>query len=188
MKRAFARRAAVAVCLAAGIGLAPPVAGAQVIAAASAVPYCGIYWGSLAKSAEPHGAVGAVVNVRAGRHECFDRLVIDQGGKSYRYSVGYVNAVTADGSGATVPLRGNAFLQIVLIADTNGPQSVPQANRSELVDVAGWQTFRQVAAAGAFEGVVSVGLGVRDRLPFRVFTLDGPGEGSRLVIDVAHQW
>jgi hypothetical protein len=33
-----------------------------------------------------------------------------------------------------------------------------------------------------------VGLGVRARLPFRVFKLDGPGEGSRLVIDVAHQW
>jgi hypothetical protein len=29
---------------------------------------------------------------------------------------------------------------------------------------------------------------VRARLPFRVFTLAGQGEGSRLVIDVAHQW
>nr|WP_280956330.1 hypothetical protein [Cellulomonas flavigena] len=32
------------------------------------------------------------------------------------------------------------------------------------------------------------GLGVRARLPFRAFVLAGPGSGSRLVVDVAHQW
>jgi hypothetical protein len=25
-------------------------------------------------------------------------------------------------------------------------------------------------------------------LPYRAFTLDGPGDGSRLVVDVAHLW
>jgi len=25
-------------------------------------------------------------------------------------------------------------------------------------------------------------------LPFKVYTLDGPGSGSRLVVDVAHYW
>jgi len=34
----------------------------------------------------------------------------------------------------------------------------------------------------------TIGLGARARLPFRVFTLSGPGQGSRLVIDVAHRW
>jgi hypothetical protein len=41
---------------------------------------------------------------------------------------------------------------------------------------------------GSFEGQTQLGIGVRARLPFRVFSLDGPGTGSRLVIDVAHQW
>ena len=59
---------------------------------------------------------------------------------------------------------------------------------AELVDVRGWTTFRQVAYAGCFEGQTTVGVGVRARLPFRVFALDGPGAGSRLVIDVAHRW
>ncbi|BAS14136.1 conserved hypothetical protein [Arthrobacter sp. Hiyo8] len=45
-----------------------------------------------------------------------------------------------------------------------------------------------MAFAGSFEGYTSLGLGVRARLPFRVFTLAGPGTGSRLVIDVAHMW
>ncbi len=57
-----------------------------------------------------------------------------------------------------------------------------------LVGVAGFRTFRQVLGAGAFEGVSSIGIGVRARLPFRVFTLAGPGSHSRLVIDVAHLW
>jgi hypothetical protein len=54
--------------------------------------------------------------------------------------------------------------------------------------VTGYQTFRQVAWAGSFEGQSTIALGVRARLPFRVFTLAGPGTGSRLVIDVAHFW
>ena len=45
----------------------------------------------------------------------------------------------------------------------------------------GYQTFRQVAWAGSFEGATTVGLGVRARLPFRVHTLP-----DRIVIDVAH--
>lgn len=54
--------------------------------------------------------------------------------------------------------------------------------------MAGYRTFRQVAYAGSFEATTTVGLGVRARLPFRVFVLAGPGTGARLVIDVAHRW
>jgi hypothetical protein len=56
------------------------------------------------------------------------------------------------------------------------------------VNVAGYSTFRQVAFTGSFEGQTLIGLGVRARLPMRAFVLDGPGDGSRLVIDVAHRW
>ena len=37
-------------------------------------------------------------------------------------------------------------------------------------------------------GQTTLGLGVRARLPFRAFVLAGPGDGSRLVVDVAHLW
>ena len=56
------------------------------------------------------------------------------------------------------------------------------------MNVSGYRTFRQVAWAGSFEGQSTVGLGLRARLPFRVTAVDGPGTGSRLVIDVAHSW
>jgi hypothetical protein len=50
-----------------------------------------------------------------------------------------------------------------------------------------------VVSAGSFEGYTTFGIGVRARLPFRVFVLDGrgsggPNVGSRLVVDIAHNW
>ncbi|MGH9277720.1 MAG: AMIN-like domain-containing (lipo)protein, partial [Acidimicrobiales bacterium] len=52
----------------------------------------------------------------------------------------------------------------------------------------GFQTFRDLVWGSSFEGESTLGLGVRARLPYRVFKLAGPGTGSRLVIDVAHRW
>lgn len=171
-------------------GVATTASGAITTTAAAAAPYCGITWGSLAKS---HTATAAapLVNVRAGRNDCYDRMVLDVRAAADGYRVEYVPEVYRDGSGELVPLRGGAKLQIVAYApaydDNYGPTYQP-ADPRELVNVTGFTTFRQIAWAGSFEGQSNIGLGVRARLPFRVFTLDGPGTGARLVIDVAHQW
>jgi hypothetical protein len=152
---------------------------------AAAAPYCGITWGSMPKSANPT-TVSELVNIRAGRHDCYDRLVFDANGSVNGYWVSYVDVVTEDGTGNPVPLRGGARLSVTVQApsyDDNGNLTYHPANRSELVNVAGYRTFRQVAWAGSFEGSTTVGLGVRARLPFRVFTLPG-----RVVVDVAHLW
>lgn len=161
-------------------------------ASASGAPYCGIVWGSLLKEAGNGGAT-SLAGVRTGRHDCYDRLVLDlNGGPAAAYRVEYVDAVYQDGSGKLVPLRGGARLKIVVYAPSydvvDGHPTYIPADPTELSNVAGYQTFRQVADAGSFEGQTTLGLGVRARLPFRVFTLAGPGSGSRLVIDVAHFW
>ncbi len=158
-------------------------------ATAASVPYCGITWGSLAKHVTSYTAA-PVTGVRAGRHTCYDRLVLDVKGKVKGYRVDYVSSVSQDGSGTIVPLRGGAKLRVVVLAPAYNPSYKPtlNANLSELVNVSSFSTFRQVAGAGSFEGQTTIGLGVRARLPFRVFILDGPGSGSRLVIDVAHRW
>jgi hypothetical protein len=163
--------------------------------AAAAAPYCGITWGSLAKAQDRFDA--EVVNgVRAGRHACYDRLVIDVGGEDTTfgsYDVRYVSEVRADGSGELVPVRGGAVLQVVVRApahNEHGATYLPR-NRSEVVDVRGFSTFRQVAWAGSFEGQTTLALGVRSRLPFRVFSVAGTPNSDdtpRLVIDVAHHW
>ena len=157
---------------------------------AQASPFCGIRWGSQLKTAADMGA-DPITNVRAGRHPCFDRLVVDVAGDAPGYHVEYVDRVRAEGSGAIVPLRGAARLSVTVRApayDDAGQPVYNPANRRELVPLGGFRTFRQAAWAGSFEGQTTLGLGVRARLPFRVFLLDGPGARDRLVIDVAHRW
>jgi hypothetical protein len=58
----------------------------------------------------------------------------------------------------------------------------------EIANVASYSTFREVAYGGSFEGYTTIGLGVRARLPMRVFPLPGPANGDRFVVDVAHHW
>jgi hypothetical protein len=143
-------------------------------------------------------ADSTILDVRAGQHACFDRLVVDLGGRDLvfgSYDVRYVPVVAQDGSGEAVPVRGAADLQVVVRAPAydigTGEPTYQPADRSEAVDVAGFRTFRQVAWAGSFEGQSTIALGVRARLPFRVFplaALPGSEQGPRLVIDVAHRW
>jgi len=141
---------------------------------ASAVT-CPTGWGSLPKvnsvSSQAH-----ITSVRAGQNVCYDRLVFDVNGVSPGWSVRYVNTVFAEGTGAPLPVTGGAKLELVIrsLSDTT---RMPSVN--------GFTTFRSVVYGGSFEGQTTVGLGVRARLPFRVFTLPNP---SRVVIDVAHHW
>ena len=175
-----ARKGARAVAaLAAGVALvaAPAASGAGT---ATAAPYCGITWGSQAKTSAPLTG-GRVHGVRAGRHACFDRLVLDMTGRAPGFDVRYVATVRSDGSGVPVPVAGGARLAVVAHKGATSVPTVPS--------VAGFTTFRQVKWAGSFEGYTTIALGVRARLPHRVFTLYDPSTNrSQLVVDVAHHW
>ena len=154
---------------------------------AQAASYCGITWGSLPKNASVMRQ-SSLTNIRTGRHECFDRMVLDFNGAAPGYKVQYVSNVYADGSGQLIPLAGGAKLQIIALApayNQNGQLTYPGVVGGPLpgVNLSGYQTFRDAKFAGSFEGQTTIGLGVRAHLPFRVFTLD-----SRLIIDVAHRW
>ncbi|WP_232667660.1 AMIN-like domain-containing (lipo)protein [Pseudonocardia sp. TRM90224] len=161
-------------------------------AAAAAEPNCGITWGSELKTAPAParataGTGSSVTDVRGEQQACFDRLVFDVQAAG-RYYVEYVPEVSADATGDPVPLRGGAFLVVVAgnpAYDEAWNVTYHPADLTEMVDVTGWRTFRQVAWANSWEGDTTVGLGVRARLPFRVLHLEDP---PRLVVDVAHQW
>ena len=163
------------------------------VTAAQATAGCSTRWGSLAESGGTPSA-SYVTGVRAGRHACFDRLVVDLAGPASGadYDVRYVPVVHHDGSGTRVPLRGAADLQVVVRAPSydieSGHDTYCPADPRELAGTRGSRTFRQVAWAGSFEGQTTLGLGVRTRLPFRAMVLPGPGRGSRVVVDVAHTW
>ena len=160
------------------------------VAPVGALEGCSVAWGSLAKHSSRMSSA-PVTNVRAGQHPCFDRLVVDVAGTAPGYDVQYVSQVTHDGSGAPVPLRGGAFLQVTVLSpahDVNYQPTYRPANKAELVNVTGFRTFRQVAWAGTFEGTTTFGLGVRGRLPFRVSTWQSSPTSGVVIVDVAHGW
>jgi hypothetical protein len=171
------------VIIAAAAALVPLAqAGAASAAPSGPVPACATGWGAGAKHAGMMVS-SPVLGVRAGQHRCFDRLVIDLGsGPAPGFRVQYVRHIVADGSGMVLRVRGGARLLITIKAPAG--RHYP-ANARNLAAVAGFRTFRQVRGAGSFEGITSVGLGVRTKLPFRVFIVRGRGPGSRLIIDVA---
>lgn len=154
----------------------------------NAAPYCGITWGSGTKSA-PDTSNSSLTNVRTGRHDCYDRMVIDMNGPASGYNVQYVTNVYTDGKGELVPLAGGAKLQIIVQAPNYNVNTGAVTYNAQVkkplpgVNLTGYQTFRDAKWAGSFEGQSTIGLGVRARLPFRVFKLD-----NRVVVDVAHQW
>lgn len=108
---------------------------------------------------------------------------IGDGSGTVGYDVRYVDKVTNPASGVTVPVTGGALLQITIHAPATKQYPAGGATTFN-----GWSTFRQVKWVSSFEGYTDLGLGVRARLPMRVFTLPHAAGGQRLVVDVAHRW
>jgi hypothetical protein len=135
--------------------------------------------------------------VRVGRHACYERVVVDLNGPdAVGYAVRYVPVVREDGSGTPRPVAGGAALELVvgapaLGADNQGHQpgkvlAEPGADFFTAGQLAGWRSLREVRYAGSFEGQTTIAVGVRERLPFRVFTVLDPRDQVRhVVLDVA---
>ena len=162
-------------------------------AAQAHTPYCGITWGSLS---EGGGLVGGRTAHQRPRRPT--RLLRPVGPRlcrrRRRFQVGYVSAIEGIGLPRPVDLRGGALLEIVV--QTPYGEDAPSfwsgydpRNPNELVDVAGWRTFRQVSLVGGLREPgrpwdSASGLGCRSgSSPSTV-----RGTGSRIVIDVAHRW
>ena len=152
---------------------------------------CAIAWGSLVKSQETFSQAGLIAT-RTGRHDCFDRLVLEFDGGAGGYRVDYVDQVLTDGEGAVLPVAGGARLRVTLLAPAynvnTGTVTYPHRSGDHVARVGSYRTLRDVVYGGSFEGYTTFGVGVRARLPFRVLVLAGPGTHSRIVVDVAHRW
>ena len=186
------------------MALSLPLAAALVVPAAAAAntdaasaPYCGITWGSLAKSSGTYSSA-PLIATRTGKHACFDRLVFELNGPADGYRVGYTSEVyAASRQPMSAHTAGGALIGVrVLVPDVDqaAHQTYPYAEFDHVANLAGYQTLRDVVyggngydhAAGRNYSIFAVG--TRARLPFRVFVLAGPGSHSRIVLDVAHHW
>lgn len=103
-------------------------AGAALVPGRAAAAGCSQSWGSQAKAVRNATHV-TLTAVRAGRHECFDRLVLDTDRNGAAWSVRYVSAVRNQGEGAVIPLKGGAFLEVVQQSQATRRIPMPRATR-----------------------------------------------------------
>ncbi|MEU7788864.1 hypothetical protein [Amycolatopsis sp. NPDC049159] len=172
-----------------------PAPGTHTTAPPPATPSCAetTGWRTDARSSETSSR-DALHLVRPGRHACFDRVVFDVNGPAEAgYAVRYVPVVTSDPKGDPLPVPGGAALEVVVRAPALGtddaghqPGRTLAAVGDTLVSTPSWPALRAVRFAGSFEGQCAFAVGVRAKLPFRVFTQAGPDRIRRVVVDIAH--
>lgn len=147
-------------------------------------PATGSEWtvGILESSGEATG-VATLADVRSGRHDGFDRVVwtFEEGLPEWRLE--YVDRpVRACGSGAVVPLPGDAWLEVKFeparAHDDQGRLTAAAPGATPALD-----RVREVARTCDFEAMVVHVLAVESPEAFRVIELDGP---PRVVVDVRH--
>ncbi|WP_327048420.1 GerMN domain-containing protein [Microbispora sp. NBC_01189] len=124
--------------------------------------------------------VATLVGVRASHHPGLDRVVFEfRGPLPARRSAGYVSRLIADGSGDTIPVAGDAILGLRFERaaghDGSGASIGPARETFALPGVV------QVVRAGDFEAVLTFGIGLARKAPYRVYTLTRP---SRVVVDI----
>lgn len=138
---------------------------------------CSVSWGSLPKTANvnPIRYGAALGPARTGHHACYDRIVFDVPGTVGSVAVGYV-----DDGGRTSP-------KVLAVITKHRSPGTSIANAA--LKVTGLPTIVGTDA-GAEWTTTEYGRAAitRARLPFRVFTLKGPGSTNRVVVDVAHRW
>jgi hypothetical protein len=124
--------------------------------------------------------VPVLVGIRAAHHPTFDRIVFDfDGGLPATREAAYVPELIGDPSGLPVPVAGRAILQVRFAQadshDAGGNATAPDRIAFALPNVV------TAVRSGDFEAVVTYGIGLASRQPFRLSTLTNP---DRIVIDV----
>ncbi|NUT52572.1 MAG: hypothetical protein HOV94_35580 [Saccharothrix sp.] len=125
-----------------------------------------------------------LTGIRTGRHDTFDRVVLDLRGSRPEFFIRCVDQLHYDGSGLPVPLPGATFLEVRSApAAAHDDQGVPTYTGPREFTTPALVNVQAVAITGDYEANLTVGLGLRRDSWHRVFLLDSP---TRVVIDVGH--
>jgi hypothetical protein len=132
----------------------------------------------------PAREIALLTDVRAARHDGFDRIVFELGsGSAPGYHLEYIDRpVRKCGSGEATPVAGDAWLEIRFEpANAHTPSGAPTiAKRNQTVEL---EVVKELEQTCDFEAVVVWVVGVKRPNRYRVLTLDDP---LRLVVDVKH--
>jgi hypothetical protein len=136
-------------------------------------------------SATSSGALLSPTDLRFGKHDGYDRLVLDlKGNGQPGWRAEYVTDPTQQAAGEPVYLVGGAYLMILvqgMIYPTE-PGALPYEGPTRITPT-GSEGIKDVVFGSLFEGTQEIFVGVASKEPFRVFLLENP---TRIVIDVQH--
>ena len=118
-------------------------------------------------------------------HDGYDRVVFQFRNGLPGYLVEYVEPpLREDGSGNLVELDGEAFVVVRMEPASGFDLSVPEGEMiytgPRRIAGDGTSVVREVVRTGDFEAVLTWAVGLGERVPFRVLTLDDP---ARIVVD-----
>ncbi|MGY1848730.1 MULTISPECIES: GerMN domain-containing protein [unclassified Blastococcus] len=135
-------------------------------------------------SASP-GAAVTVTDLRVGRHEGFDRVVLEVDGAGLPgWDARYVPEARSEGSGSPVQVAGEAVLRLAVtgvgLPGDTGVAPYPGPGRL----APGYPAVREVVLDSTFEGQTVTFVGTAAERPFRVYRLQNP---DRVVVEVLHQ-
>ncbi|WP_436501225.1 AMIN-like domain-containing (lipo)protein [Actinokineospora sp. HUAS TT18] len=126
----------------------------------------------------------SLTGIRVGRHETYDRVVLDFTGTAPTFTHEATDELVVDPSGEVDWLTGCTFVQVNAHGATAhndaGESTYPGPRKFRTRELA---NVMAVSLNSDFEGVVGVGIGLRHTAPVTVFTLTSP---TRLVIDIQH--
>ena len=133
------------------------------------------------------GATALLVDIRAARHDGFERIVFEfEGGDAPGYRVGYLGPpVREDFSGNPVELAGDAVLEIRVVPGAGFDPMSDDARKTYRGPLRfipdGTEVIEELVRIGDFEAHLHWVAGLMGRVPFAVEVLEDP---IRLVVDV----
>jgi hypothetical protein len=134
-----------------------------------------------AQSTSQAPVIPLLVAVRSAHHPGFDRITFEFRGPRPSHRIGYVSQLVEDGSGEPVHLAGGAAINVVFRgANAHDEQGNPTVSPRRFKP--GLPSLKEVAQIGDFEAVVTYGLGVDHKVPFKVLELSNP---SRIAVDIS---
>lgn len=126
----------------------------------------------------------AVVGVRVGAHEGFDRVVVDlEGDGDPGWFVDYTSTPMQETVGQPLQVAGNSFLNIN-VDGTVYPFELGKDNDVPVTMAGDTGNVIDVISAGTYEGRSQVVVGLRSELPYSVQVLEHP---TRVVVDIVQK-
>ena len=168
---------------------APPPA--SVSTTQAGVEPCTFSGATAATDGGANSATRLLTDVRAGNHDCFERVTFEfkpmpgDAVGPVAWKVGYeTGPVTEDGSGRPVAVKGDAHLVVHLSAqsaDLTKADAPPTYTGPTSFQAAGSTRILQIRKTGDFEGYITWVLGLDKQRPFKVTTQENP---ARVIVDV----